>query len=177
MNKTLPTRLPKMIQNPRYLFVVDFFCIFFFSPRYFSISVEPEQLQFPGCIYIAEPFFFTLALYDKEDRAKISEDFHFTYLPTDKPEKFFSVGGVRKAIFNLDTETSKTVFMVMKCYHIHSANESPYKNYASKGHIIYDPQKIEELISKTGERIMRHEELKQPFGIWMYPIFKRFLDG
>jgi hypothetical protein len=150
---------------------------FFFSPRYFSISVEPEQIQFPGCIYIAEPFFFTLSLYDKEERSKISEDFHFTYLPTEKPEKFFSLGGVRKAIFNLDRETSKTVFMVMKCYHIHSANESPYKNYVSKTPLIHDSQKIQELKSKASERAMRFEELRQPFGIWLFPIFKRYLDG
>jgi hypothetical protein len=121
-----------------------------------------------------------MALYDREDRVKLSEDFHFIFNSIQFPNHQFPCRQVNTAVFNIDTETAKSVFLVIKVFHIHSGQDSPYMNYILNEKQLSQHKNDDEERKKLENRFLEHLfhccDYRQPFGIWMYPVFQRRFD-
>jgi hypothetical protein len=65
---------------------------------------------------LVEPIYGTMCLYNKERREKLSEDFHFRFLPSEFQDE--ASGVQRKAVFSLDSASSAVCLLIQLEKHV-----------------------------------------------------------
>ncbi|KAK7257002.1 hypothetical protein RIF29_30661 [Crotalaria pallida] len=73
-----------------------------------KISVKVQSLQFQAGL--AEPFYGTICLYNRERREKLSEDFYFHVLPTEMQDA--KITNERRAVFHLDAPSASVCLLI-----------------------------------------------------------------
>ncbi|KAF9672153.1 hypothetical protein SADUNF_Sadunf11G0011100 [Salix dunnii] len=78
------------------------------SPHGLKISVKVLSLSFQAGL--AEPFYGTICIYNKERREKLSEDFYFSVVPTDTQEA--KISHDPRGIFYLDAPSASICLLI-----------------------------------------------------------------
>ncbi|XP_019413445.1 PREDICTED: guanine nucleotide exchange factor SPIKE 1-like isoform X1 [Lupinus angustifolius] len=73
-----------------------------------KISVKVQSLQFQAGL--AEPFYGTICLYNRERREKLSEDFYFHVFPTEMQDA--KITYEHRAVFYLDAPSASVCFLI-----------------------------------------------------------------
>ncbi|CAL0333662.1 unnamed protein product [Lupinus luteus] len=77
-------------------------------PHGMKISVKVQSLQFQAGL--AEPFYGTICLYNRERREKLSEDYYFHVLPTEMLNA--KITNDRRAVFYLDAPSASVCLLI-----------------------------------------------------------------
>lgn len=129
-----------------------------------GLKVSVKVLSFTIQAGFVEPFYGTICLYHRERREKLSEDFHFEFLPNEFQEE--STYCQRRGIFHLDTPSPSICMLIQLEKHATEEDGGTASVYSRKEPVHLTEREKQKL--KVWAQMMPYRE---PFAWAAVPLF------
>ncbi|KAJ7561812.1 hypothetical protein O6H91_03G042400 [Diphasiastrum complanatum] len=135
-----------------------------FLPSFSGVRIAVKCLSLKLQAGLAEPIYGSLSLYHRERREKLSEDFHFQFLPSEFQEETMSLE--RRAIFSLDSPSPAVCMLIQLEKHATEDGGVKASVYSRKEPVHLTEREKQRL--QVWARIM---PFKEPFAWAIVPLF------